>query len=175
MRRRFVVPIRLVDLQVEKPLLARIISSSFYLSHGIRGDVVLYFYLMDHPKSVSFNGERLKHVHVDEASLVGILQKIERNIKTGSKKERIHDGVTIEDTPSLGEKTTLLVSNQGIPLERIASRTINDFTYLIPLNNSWRISPDKFTKIRVTYRPKPADVTIAILNIKLDRLTSSPL
>ncbi|QOJ78121.1 hypothetical protein IG193_04855 [Infirmifilum lucidum] len=151
----------------DKPLLARVISSAFYLSHGIRRNVSLIIYLGDAGYKVVFLGDKLKHIHVDEQSLTGILKKIQIAVNRKPRHVKVHDGVFVEQSPSLTEHVDYLVTHEGAPLEKSLHTCPEKLSLVI--EHGIKLSASA-AKVRVTSRPKPVDVTLAILNIKLDRL-----
>lgn len=58
-------------------ILARAVSASFFLSHGIRKDVVLYLLLLGEPsppKSLRFVGSDLKYLNPDERSTAALIR-----------------------------------------------------------------------------------------------------
>ncbi|MGC9107079.1 MAG: hypothetical protein ACP5IE_02670 [Infirmifilum sp.] len=170
MKRRFIVVMGSQDLSSRRPLLARIISSSFYLSHGIRRDVTLEFYLWDAKRRIVFQGGSLKHVHVDEASLIGIIRKIEARIPIASRKIKIHDGITLEGSVEFGDEPGFIIDEHGTPLELVISKITGSPVFIIPLHNTLPNDVRENQRVKVTSKPKQPDVVMAILNMKLDRL-----
>lgn len=167
MWRRFILATSYSTLHNDKPLLARVISSAFYLSHGIRRNVSLTIYLSDAGYKVVFLGDKLKHVHVDEQSLTGILKKIQTAVSREPKHVKVHDGVFVERSPSLSEHIDYLITHDGVLLEKSLHVCPEKLSLLLEHRIRLGVSA---AKVRITSRPKPVDVTLAILNIKLDRL-----
>jgi len=106
-------------------------------------------------------------VHVDERSLLGIIKKLEVAVERGVKKSRLHDGIFLERTSTFEERVDYVVARNGSPLEITLRRCPETLTVLILHKLTLTVSAPS---IIITALPKPVDVTIAILNIKLDRL-----
>ncbi len=144
---------------LDAPLFARIVSSSFYLSHDIRRNVELAIILLEERAAVRLQGPRLRHVHVDEASLTGIYRKAVRGVREGVKRS-VHWGVKVEPLRrGFKPPTGYTPSPRGAPLTRDTCKP--PLRFLIGCRGE---------PLRITARPKPADVTISLLNIALDRL-----
>lgn len=169
MKRVFIVTLPASSLQEELPLLARVVRASFYLSHDIRRDVRLVLYFPDVGRRVVFSGEKLRHVHVDEHSLLGVLRKINTALKTSAPRHRVHYGVRVEEAPFLVEKPVFLVSERGLPLELAVRVRDACREFSILLSHGARVEV-RAEEVRVTTRPKPVDISIAITNMLLDRL-----
>lgn len=120
-------------------------------------------------KIATFYGDRLKHVHVDEISLLGILKKIERNMGRSERQIKVHDGILLEKPQSPKLEADFIVENNGPLLEQVVPAVKASLSFFLPLTTP-PMSPARGVRIRATSKPKPPDVTIAIVNIKLDRL-----
>uniref|UniRef100_A0A7C1PD26 tRNA (pseudouridine(54)-N(1))-methyltransferase n=1 Tax=Thermofilum pendens TaxID=2269 RepID=A0A7C1PD26_THEPE len=154
----------------DKPLLSRIITSAFFLSHDIRRDVVLRLVYPEFRVRVSLLGARLRHVHVDEQSLSGVLRRAERAAR-GALQRAVspHPGVLVEPV------TRPVVSSECLLVDARApwlSRELVDCNYscfVISAGSSPENAPS-LRRVRVTAFPKPADTTLVVLNIELDRI-----
>ncbi|UNQ74379.1 hypothetical protein MOV14_05525 [Infirmifilum sp. NZ] len=133
----------------------------------MRRNVTLAIHLDNGDYLVTFLGEKLRHVHVDERSLLGLIKKIEVAVERGVKKSRLHDGVFLERTSTFEERVDYVVARNGSPLETALRGCPETLTVLIPHKLALTVGAPSIT---ITALPKPVDVTIAILNIKLDRL-----
>lgn len=92
MRRRFILLAQSEDELIENmPLMARCISASIMLSHGLRRDADVIFHT--NKVAIHFVTEHLRGIRPDEGSLVGILRKVFRTIHEG--RGTVHSGVLI--------------------------------------------------------------------------------
>lgn len=92
MRRRFILLAQSENELLENmPLMARCISASIMLSHGLRKDTDVIF--ITNKVAIHFVTSHLKSVRPDEGSLLGILRKVFRAINEGHSTA--HSGVII--------------------------------------------------------------------------------
>ena len=76
--------------------LGRLIRNTFLISHGLRQDVQLYLILDKKDLTLVFEGNKLRRIYPDEASLEGIQRKIKRNILSENIGE-FHPGISLKN------------------------------------------------------------------------------
>lgn len=159
------------------PLLSRVLNAAFFLSHDIRRDVVLRILIQDTWVLVTFLGAKLRHVHVDEQSVSGVLRKTVRAAASPPARPlSVHSGVLVERLNRaklpVSEKC-YLASSKGAWLPSV----IDSCAYMCFVLSEG-LSADyerEMPLVRVTAFPKPVDTTLVILNIELDRICSSKI
>lgn len=153
------------------PLLSRLLNAAFFLSHDIRKNVTLRILLWNRRVLISFVGAKLRHLHVDEQSMSGILRKVARTaLLPPLRPTSVHYGILVESSSWLkicGEKY-YFVSPRGQWLSSAIKQCDNLRFVLSEKVDICR--GERMHYVRVTVLPKPVDTTLAILNIELDRL-----
>lgn len=152
-------------------LLSRIINAAFFLSHGIRRDVTLRILVHDRGVLISFVGSKLKQLHIDEQSMVGVLRKATRAaLAPAHRAASVHHGVLVEPAarPGICSGRYYLVSQRGQWLQEVVKQC-EHLRFAILEEAGIKCEGD-FRSVRVTALPKPVDTTLAILNIELDRI-----
>lgn len=156
----------------DKPLLARIITSAFFLSHDIRRDVALRLIYPESRIRISLLGARLRHIHVDEQSLSGVLRRIERAAL--SPPQRVlspHPGVLVEPINRLIVSDACLLVDTRAPWLSRSHVDCNYSCFVISAGSSPE-NASSMRRVRVTAFPKPVDTILIVLNIELDRICS---
>lgn len=154
----------------DRPLLSRIITSTFFLSHDIRRNVVLRLVYPESRIRISLLGARLRHIHVDEQSLSGVLRRIER-----AAHPPPHRGVSPHPGVLVGPVDKLVVSDACFLVDTRApwlSRGLVDCNYscFVISAGSNPENASSLRRVRVTALLKPVDTTLVVLNIELDRM-----
>lgn len=168
MKRRFVVLMPFDVFRSDVSQVKRIVVSALFTSHDIRRDVVLVFLLHDIDVKVTVLGEKAKHVHVDEASYMGIHRRIlsaVEEVKAGGQKKFPHWGFTVEKAK--GDARDLqgyLVSTRGRDILEVLRSGIEDITLVF----SEKRDLHGLESVRISRGKKPVDVLIALANIWID-------
>lgn len=154
----------------DKPLLSRIISSAFFLSHDIRRDVVLRLVYPEFHARVSLLGARLRHIHVDEQSLSGVLKRIERALRSSAQRVvSPHSGVLVEPMARHVVGGDCLLVDARAPW--LGRELVNcDYSCFVICAGSSPENASFLRRVRVTALPKPVDTTLVVLNLELDRM-----
>lgn len=170
MTREFVVVLTREDSLEDAPLFARMVNAAFFLSHDIRRDVILRVVLESRGVVISFVGAKLRHIHVDEQSMLGVVRKIFRVCSTPpSRSVSVHSGVLVEPLSRvrLSLDRCYFVSVQG-PWLSEALEECGDVCFV--LAEEAHKYAEGARRVRVTASPKPVDTTLVVLNIEIDRL-----
>ncbi|MEM1516992.1 MAG: hypothetical protein QXD46_00115 [Thermofilum sp.] len=159
----------------DEPFFSRLLNAAFFLSHGIRKDVILRVLIQDCGVLISFVGDKLKHLHIDEQSMAGVLRKVERTALLPPRRPvSVHYGVIVEPSARLNicGGRYYLVSRRGRWLHDVLKRCEN-LRFVIGEEARVRCGGSA-QNVKVTVFPKPVDTTLAILNIELDRICGMP-
>jgi len=140
-------------------LFARLVSSSFYLSHDIRRDVVLSLVFLEEGLAIRLVGGKLRHVHVDEQSLSGIYRKAVSAMERGARR-RVHWGIYVSEA-----KRELKASGYRVVTGKGCSGSLE-----VPQPHTFYFSCGHGREeVCLSPRQRPVDAAIAVLNVALDR------
>jgi len=162
------------------PVLMRCIPASLMLSHDLRRDRCLFFICRENRIIVKIEGNRVKRIFTDEASLSGVFRKIKLALEKKIRKMVIHPGIKIyhtDITSFLSKSFTSVIypSTRGKELSELSS--IENVMYMLSLDEKTLknfLADINIKKIPIAFprsmHNSPPDKTIAILNICLDRI-----
>ena len=175
MKRKFYVIFSELNSLDNFGYISKIISSSFFLSHDIRREVELVIIIEEEKLAIKFVGTKIRHIHVDESSLSGIIKKIKNHIIKGRRKGSPHTGITIQSynkIESIIPSKSYIEDRKGIYIEKIRENVLKEKEFSIILLENKKKFPNimhKFKPVRVTLLEKTISTKITILNIILDR------
>jgi len=142
-----------------QPVFSKIVSSAFFLSHDIRRDVELNIVFFEEGVAARFIGSRLRHIHVDEASLRGVYRKLRLAVERGGGSP--HWGVYVTPLRKLSRMHGYVPSTKGVEVREVRCGTTCLFTLGCPWGG---------VEVKVSVKPRPIDAYIALVNILLDRI-----
>jgi len=182
MKRLFIVIIRNIDEFKEYyPVFSRCISSSFMISHGLRENVLLFFYFLSEKTIIRFLGNRLRQIRPDEQSLYGIIKKIIRFVESDRKKGRLHTGIlayrgNLHNFLRLDKQTYILVEdNKGIDIRKLKISKPSRVIYIVSLSyldfNTIKkmVRGNNILRVKTSIESLFPDNLIVLVNNELDR------
>lgn len=155
--------------------ISKIISSSFFLSHDIRREVDLVMIIEGEKIVIKFAGARIRHIHVDENSLTGIIKKIKRYLAKGKRRGSPHTGITIQTysrIESIIPSHSYVEDAKGVYIEKIRERVLKERDFSIIFIENKYYNPKiihRYKPVKITLLEKTVGTKIAVLNIILDR------
>lgn len=175
MKRRFIVVCNTSkEIEEFKELVARCISSSLMLSHGLREEADLIITTALDNFSIHFVTHRLRGIRPDEASLCGILHKVLLAKRVASERSRVVQSGVIVSTRHLKFflipfSKRYICHTSGLELRNAFTRC-EPVVFVVPLHPDVVVNETDGVRLRTPVEKLWPDQVITLLNISLDRV-----